>query len=146
MPRLVAVRIGRLELVGRVDLDVELDRFDRRTAEPHRLAARAAVAARLRPGACGVTVSGLYWNTITLASGLNRSMPTRAPLRRRGDPGNVVIAAVLQAAGVPKARRASRPVPARTRRAMRLRRRRCRWNGHGAAERAACCRRSISAS
>src|ERR1044071_4684670 len=42
-----------------------------------------------------VRLSGLYWKTITLASGLIGSMPTIAPLTRRGEPGKVVIASSL---------------------------------------------------
>src|SRR4030095_15912444 len=38
-----------------------------------------------------VMVSGLYWKTTILASGLKASMPTRAPLRRRGEPGKVLM-------------------------------------------------------
>src|SRR5215207_6029004 len=41
-----------------------------------------------------VMVSGLYWKTITLASGLRMSSPTRAPFIRRGDPGKLVIKAL----------------------------------------------------
>src|SRR3954471_3075908 len=39
-----------------------------------------------------VIVSGLYWKTIRLASGLRMSMPTRAPFITRGEPGKVVMA------------------------------------------------------
>jgi len=36
-------------------------------------------------------VSGLYWNSITLDTGLNMSMPIIAPFIRRGELGNVVM-------------------------------------------------------
>src|SRR5262249_12187728 len=57
-----------------------------------------------------VSVSGLYWKTITLASGLIGSMPTIAPLTVRGEPGNVVIASSLLGPGRQAGRgAASRP-------------------------------------
>src|SRR5262245_4880006 len=45
-----------------------------------------ACAVRVR-----VSVSGLYGNTITLASGLKGSSPTMVPFSRRGELGNVLI-------------------------------------------------------
>src|SRR5215207_10721016 len=38
-----------------------------------------------------LSVSGLYWKMITLASGLNGSTPTMAPFITLGEPGKVVI-------------------------------------------------------
>src|SRR5690349_21351406 len=47
------------------------------------------------PAACTCNVrvnrSGLYWNTTTLATGLNGSMPTIAPRSTFGVPGNVLL-------------------------------------------------------
>src|SRR5215472_19078129 len=47
------------------------------------------------PGARGlivrVSVSGLYWNTITDGTGLVGLTPTMAPFRTRGELGKVVI-------------------------------------------------------
>src|SRR2546425_7344270 len=54
----------------------------RRTSERSVSSPPVACACSVR-----VSVSGLYWNTMTLASGLNGSSPTRAPLRKRGPNG-----------------------------------------------------------
>ena len=74
-----ASAVAGVELVGRVDLEVHLDRLDR--ARPSAASPRPCDPSPVAP--CGlsvrVSVSGLYWNTITLASGLNMSTPTRAP-------------------------------------------------------------------
>ena len=48
MPDLARRTVVPLELVGRVDLDVDLDRLDRRALEPQRLAAVAASPPRVR--------------------------------------------------------------------------------------------------
>ena len=41
------VLIRKLQLIGRIDLDVELDRLDRRPGQPHRFRAVAALGQRL---------------------------------------------------------------------------------------------------
>jgi len=47
---------------------------------------------KLRRGSCfRVIMSGLYWNTTTLASGFNGSTPINAPLSDRSEPGSVLI-------------------------------------------------------
>jgi hypothetical protein len=53
------------------------------------VASTLALATHAGASRVRVSVSGLYWNTITLARGSGRSMPTMAPFRKRGVPGKV---------------------------------------------------------
>ena len=84
----LGVLVGKLELVGGVDLGLELDRLDRRALEAHRLDAVAALAAGLCACSVRVSVSGLYCSAMMRSTrALSGSISTRPPLMSFGELG-----------------------------------------------------------
>ena len=74
--------VSCLELVGGVDLDAQLDGLIGRTCETRR--ARGPFAAVILAASVRVSVAGLYWNTMTVPTGLNADTVARAPLNTGG--------------------------------------------------------------
>ena len=123
---------GRLQLVGRVELGLELDRLLRRAGEPEHLEAVAGLAADRRGAAAsGSRVSGLYWNTMTLSdvplAGSSWTRPPRSSLGEFGKltpaPGRAVpgLRAIASAGGRRRPGDCGRARPRRSREALQRR-------------------------
>ena len=90
----VRILIGKLELIGRVDFGVQLDRLDRRAFESQDLRAIATTFGSRLPGFASerVTVSGKYCSEMMRrTAAVSGSIKTIPPFRSFGELGNVLM-------------------------------------------------------
>ncbi len=94
MPSSVAVVVlaREFELVGGVDLRVELDRLDGRALETQRLQPVAAVAGRLHLQRARQRIGIVLLEITRSTAAIVGSSSTMPPLSRYGEPGKVVMA------------------------------------------------------